>query len=290
MNIATEIQDAINYIEEHLTDEIDSNQIAREACLSNFYFQRIFKALFGYSIGEYIRFRRLTLAGNELAESDVKVIDVALKYGYETPESFSRAFKDFHGIAPSQVKGDYKKLKTFSRLSVIITLRGGSMDNYKIVKKEAFKVLEKVEKHTVDDEINKNTIPEFWERSWQDGTVRTLMGYMDKSNNLLGICYNSDYSDSKNFDYSIGCICKEDTQAPEGFRLNTIPARTWVVFECVGAMPTAMQEAWHTISAEIIPSSSYKPTEEFDIEVYSAGNMNSPDYKSEVWIPIKSGK
>lgn len=226
MNIATEIQDAINYIEEHLTDEIDSNQIAREACLSNFYFQRIFKVLFGYSIGEYIRFRRLTLAGNELAESDAKVVDVALKYGYETPESFSRAFKDFHGIAPSQVKGDYKKLKTFSRLSVIITLRGGSMDNYKIVKKEAFKVLEKVEKHTVDDEINK----------------------------------------------------------------NTIPARTWVVFECVGAMPTAMQEAWHTISAEIIPSSSYKPTEEFDIEVYSAGDMNSPDYKSEVWIPIKSGK
>lgn len=286
MEVATGIQDAIDYIESHLTDDIDTNQIAKRACLSNFYFQRIFKALFGYSIGEYIRFRRLTLAGNELAESDVKVIDIALKYGYETPESFSRAFKEFHGIAPSQAKSQGQMLKTFSRLCVIITLRGGAMDNYKIMEKDAFYVLEKVEKHTVDDEINKNTIPEFWERSWQDGTIKTLIAHMNNSNKLLGICYNSGYSDSKSFDYSIGCMCGDNIKAPDGYRVNLIPARKWIVFECVGAMPESMQNAWHKVCSEIIPSSSYEPTYEFDIEVYSEGNMNSDNYKSEIWIPI----
>lgn len=286
MEAATSIQNAIDYIENHLMDDIDTNEIARKACLSNFYFQRIFKALFGYSIGEYIRFRRLTLAGNELAESEVKVIDIALKYGYETPESFSRAFKEFHGIAPSQAKSDGQKLKTFSRLSVIITLRGGTMNNYKIVKKNAFFVLEKVEKQTVDDEINKHTIPQFWDRSWKDGTIRTLMEHMSENNNLLGICYNNDYTDSKTFDYSIGCICGDNVQVPDGYRVNLIPARKWIVFDCTGPMPESMQNAWHTICSEIIPSLSYEPTNELDIEVYSAGNMTSDDYKSEIWIPI----
>lgn len=286
MDAAASIQGAIDYIESHLTDDIDTNEIAKRACLSSFYFQRIFKALFGYSIGEYIRFRRLTLAGNELFETDVKVIDVALKYGYETPESFSRAFKEFHGVAPSQAKSCGQKLKTFSRLSVIITLRGGAMDNYKVIKKDAFCVLEKVEKQSIDDEINKNTIPNFWDRSWQDGTISTLMNYMNENDRLLGICYNSDYTDSKTFDYSIGCICADNVTAPDGYRVNLIPARKWIVFDCTGPMPESMQNAWHTICSEIIPSSSYEPTNELDIEVYSAGNMTSQDYKSEIWIPI----
>lgn len=286
MNIATTMQNAIDYIEEHLTGDVDNNELAKRACMSSFYFQRIFKALFGYTVGEYIRFRRLTLAGSELAENDVKVIDVAMKYGYETPESFSRAFKEFHGISPSKVNS-CSKLKMFSRFSVIITLRGGSMDNYRIVKKDEFYVLGKIEKQTVDDEINKNTIPAFWERCWQDSTVETLIKNMADEKDLLGICYNDDYSDSKSFDYMIGCICDKNCNVPDGYVMNKIPKRTWIVFDCVGAMPEAMQNAWHKICAEIIPSSDYEPTYEFDLEVYSAGNMNSSEYKSEIWIPIK---
>ena len=286
MNIATTMQNALDYIEEHLIDDIDNNELARKACMSEFYFQRIFKALFGYTVGEYIRFRRLTLAGSELAEHNVKVIDAAMKYGYKTPESFSRAFKEFHGILPSKVDS-CSKLKIFSRFSVIITLRGGSMDNYRIIKKDEFYVLGKVEKQTVDDEINKNTIPEFWERCWQDSTVKTLIDNMKGENNLFGICYNSDYSASKSFDYMIGCMCDSNCEIPNGYTLNKIPARTWIVFDCIGAMPEAIQEAWHKLCAEVIPSSNYEPTYEFDMEVYSAGNMNSPQYKSEIWIPIK---
>lgn len=133
----TGIQNAINYIENHLTDEINMALVAKEAACSEFYFQRIFSILCGVTLGDYIRNRRLTLAGNELCASETKVIDVALKYGYESPESFTRAFTRFHGITPSEAKKDGSKLKSFSRLAVKITLSGGNIMDYKIVEKEA---------------------------------------------------------------------------------------------------------------------------------------------------------
>ena len=129
------IQQAIDYIEEHITEEIDYEEAAKRAYSSSFHFQRVFGIMCGFTLGEYIRRRRLTLAGNELLTKDIKVIDVALKYGYETPESFSRAFQKFHGIAPSQVKKGCS-LKSFSRLSVKIDLVGGTEMNYKIEKKD----------------------------------------------------------------------------------------------------------------------------------------------------------
>lgn len=293
MDIASGIQNAINYIEDNLTDEIDYNMIAQKACMSNFYFQRIFCVLCGYSVGAYIRYRRLTLAGSELLQSKSKVIDVAMKYGYETPESFTRAFVKFHGVTPSYAKENGDNLKYFSPLSVTITLRGGFMekfnkDNYKIVKKDAFTVLEKVEQHMVDNDKNKNTIPEFWTRSWQDGTVKTLLSHMSGSKDLFGICYNNHLQCSGElFDYAIGCSCESDVEVPEGYRLNTIPARTWAVFECVGPMPQAMQQAWHTIVSEFVPLSEFDLTYEFNIEAYSAGNMTGEDYRSEIWVPIR---
>lgn len=293
MDVATGMQNAINYIEDHLTEEIDYNCIAQKSCMSSFYFQRIFCAMCGYTVGDYIRYRRLTLAGSELVQSKAKVIDVALKYGYETPESFTRAFVKFHGVTPSYAKENGDRLKCFYPLSVTITLRGGFMekfkkDNYRIEKKDAFTVLEKVEQHMIDNEANKNTIPEFWVRSWQDGTVKTLLSNLSGSKDLFGICYNnkSIYS-GELFDYAIGCSCAPDVKVPDGYRINTIPARTWLVFECVGPMPQAMQQAWHTIASEFVPSSEYELTYEFNIEAYSAGNMTSENYKSEIWVPVR---
>lgn len=127
MDIVSGMQSAIDYIENHLTDDIDYNHLAQKACMSNLYFQRMFSALCGYTVGDYIRFRRLTLAGSELLNTDAKVIDAALKYGYNSPESFSRAFAKFHGVPPSAAKSNGSNLKTFSRLYVNIILRGGTM-------------------------------------------------------------------------------------------------------------------------------------------------------------------
>lgn len=128
------IQKAIDYIEQHITEEIDYEEVAKRAYLSSFHFQRIFGIMCGFTLGEYIRRRRLTLAGNDLLSKKMKVIDIAFKYGYETPESFSRAFQKFHGILPSQVQNG-SSLKSFSRLSVRLDLIGGTEMNYKIQEK-----------------------------------------------------------------------------------------------------------------------------------------------------------
>jgi AraC family transcriptional regulator len=117
MDWITGLQRAIDYMENHMTDELDYAEIARQAYSSSFHFQRVFGILCGYTLGEYIRNRRLTLAGCELASSNNKVLDAALKYGYDSPESFGRAFARFHGISPSQAKADGANLKSFSRLS-----------------------------------------------------------------------------------------------------------------------------------------------------------------------------
>ena len=282
----TGIQNAIDYIEEHLTEEINYDKVADEAACSNFYFQRIFGVLCDISLGEYIRNRRLTLAGTELNASDRKVIDIALKYGYESPESFTRAFSKFHGITPSEAKKNGSKLKSFSRLSVKITLSGGSMMDYKIVEKEAFEIIEKVEAHSIENDVNAKSIPDFWTKSHNDGTVKTLLENTTDRTFIFGVCYGNNSDCTKTFDYSIAAVYNQKTAVPKGFRKNIIPARTWAIFECKGAMPKAMQDMWHKITSEFFPTSGYQPTYEMDIEAYTEGDMGGSDYRSEIWIPV----
>lgn len=276
------MQNAINYIEDHLTEEIDFDKAAAEAACSSFYFQRIFGILCDIPLSEYIRNRRLSLAGNELNASDAKVIDIALKYGYESPESFTRAFSKFHGITPSEAKKNGSKLKSYSRLSVKITLSGGSVMDYKIVEKEAFEIIEKAERHSIENDTNAKSIPDFWTRSHNDGTVKTLFENTTDGSLIFGVCYGNNSENAKTFEYSIGAVCSKQTADPKGFRKNTIPARTWAIFECKGAMPNAMQDMWHKITSEFFPTSGYQPTYEMDIEAYTEGNMDDENYRSEI--------
>lgn len=281
------VQRAINYMEDHIKEDLDYEKIAAEANCSSYYFQKIFHILCDMSVGEYIRNRRLSLAGTELIHSDKKIIDLALEYGYENPESFTRAFLKFHGIAPSEARKKKCGLRLFSRLSVQIIMKGGNlMDNYNIVEKDAFQVLERVELHSISREENNNTIPDFWERAHQDGTVGTLLELTEDKSYIYGICYGNTAKDNQTFEYGIAAIYN-GTQIPEGFRVKEIPARTWLVFDCVGPMPQAIQEMFHHIVTEFFPGSEYQPTYEFDIEAYSAGAMNGADYQSQIWIPVE---
>lgn len=280
------IQRALDYIESHLTDELDYGDIARQAACSPFYFQRIFGILCNMSLGEYIRARRLTLAGRELAATDARVLDVALKYGYESPESFSRAFQRFHGVTPSEARNG-SRLRSFAPFTVRITLKGGHIMDYKIVDKPGFTILEKVERHSIADNKNENTIPEFWTRARADGTMKTLLSLASDDTYVFGVCYGNQPTDEKTFDYSIAVIADPACPAPEGFRLSQIPARTWAVFACRGPMPGAIQQLWHRIITEFFPAAPYEPTYELDIEAYPDGDMDSPDYPSEIWVPVK---
>lgn len=287
MDSITGIQNAIDYIEEHITEELDYGEIAKRAACSNFYFQRLFGILCGYSLGEYIRNRRLSIAGSELSVRNIKVIDAAMKYGYDSPESFTRAFVKFHGITPSQAKKDGSRLKNFSRISVQIVLKGGSVMDCKIVKKKAFKVIGKVEKHSINNGENKNTIPEFWERSHRDGTVKKLLELASDREFIFGICCNHTLNDTQDFDYAIAAKCDDKLAASDGYSVIEIPERTWAVFECTGPMPQAVQQLWHRISTEYFLTSKYKPTYEMDIEAYPAGNMTSGDYRTEIWVTVE---
>lgn len=140
MDWITGIQNAINYIEDHITEELDYGRIASESFSSPFHFQRVFSILCGYTLGEYIRNRRLTLAGAELVNTRGKIIDVAYKYCYDSPESFAKAFQKFHGITPSQARSNGAVLKSFSRLSIKVSLEGGNFMNYKIEEKKQMKL------------------------------------------------------------------------------------------------------------------------------------------------------
>ncbi len=280
-------QHSIDYIEENLTEPADISKIAAQMNLSPFYYQKIFSIVCGITPGEYIRLRRLSLAGIELLSSDEKIIDIALKYGYDTPEGFTRAFTKFHCVSPSAVRKG-APIKSFERLSVAITMKGGSVMDYKIIKKPAFKVMEKRTVQTVAENKNLSSIPKLWEECHADGTVKKLVELTPDNTFIYGICYNNPHEEASTFEYSIAALADDKTKVPEGFTLHEIPARTWAVFECKGAMPDAMQELWHKICTEFFPSSDYEPTYEMDIEAYPSGEMNSADYRSEVWVPIKA--
>lgn len=268
---------AIDFMEEHLLTDLCCEDVAEHIYSSSFHFQRVFSLLTGTTVGEYIRNRRLSLAGQELIMSNTKVIDVALKYGYDTPESFAKAFSRFHGITPNQAKKEGSNLKSFNRLIIKIELEGGNIMDYKIVKREQYTVLVKTKCFTSENCTKE--IPKFWSKYFADGLHETVCG-------MLGICEQQKVG-AKEFRYGIGCECSNNAEVPEGFEKLTIPAYTWAVFKCIGPMPHAIQNAWKRIYSEWLPQSEYELIPDYDIELYTDGDTQGEDYISEIWIPVK---
>lgn len=289
MNWAEGIQNAINYIEDNLTEELNFSAIAEKAACSPYYFQKIFIVLCDMTLGEYIRNRRLALAGSELISSDIKVIDLALKYGYSTPESFTRAFTLFHGVNPTEARRCSSKLRSFSRLTVELSLKGGKNMNYRIIEKTEFTVIEKADVHKLNDnDVVSDTVPQVWAKANTDGTIERLVSLASEREFIFGICYGNGKAEfgEDSFEYSIAAVCTDDTTAPEGYRISRIPARTWLAVECKGTCSETVQEQWREMCASFFPSSGYTPTYEMDIEAYPAGDPSAPDYKFEIWVPV----
>ena len=289
MDWITGLQRAIDYIEDNLTEDLDYEQIAARAYVSSFHFQRIFSILCNYSLGEYIRNRRLTLAGAELNQSSAKVIDVALKYGYESPDSFAKAFTRFHGVTPSAAREQGASLKSFGRLSIKISLEGGSIMDYKMETKQKFKVIGKSELFAASEEFSREDLPEFWSRCHQDGTVKMLYELSQNTPNsgmVFGICCEASPANTNQFPYLIAAAY-EGGDIPKGFTVKEIPEYTWAIFKCVGAMPKAIQDLWHRIYTEFFPASEYRPANGIDLEAYYEGNMADKNYVSEIWIPVE---
>ena len=279
------IQKAIDYIEENLTETISLERVAQEAYSSSFHFQRIFSIICGFTLGDYIRFRRLSLAGRELAEQNSKVIDVALKYGYDTPESFTRAFTRFHGVSPRDVKNG-ALLKSFRRLSVKLTLDGGTTMNYRIEKTEAFNVLMRKKIYPKNFELTGCEIPKFWGMCHADGTIPKLVKQIPDGD-VFGLMGLSLYSrETENFTYGIGVSTETAETDNADLCVETIPAHTYVVFTCKGKMPEAFKNLYNYVVTEFFPTSEYQPCG-VEIEAYPSDNVQDPNYTCELWIAVE---
>lgn len=293
MNWIQGIQSAIDYVEANLTGEIDYDEAAKRAYSSPFHFQRVFGILCGFSLGDYIRMRRLSLAGEELSKGGAKIIDIALKYGYDTPESFSRAFTRFHGIAPSEAKRG-GRVKIFTPLSVKLSLSGGSKMDYRIEKREAFQVVCK--RKSVGKPQAANATPDItamWQELGKDGTMARLIACMPEKpvmKGLLGICFSAELN-AKQFPYGIG-VEYDGRKVDDDLEIVTIPAHTYAVFTSKGKMPDAFIETYQRIVTEFFPQSTqYEYAESVEFEVYSSNDVSDPNYKCEIWIAVnEAGK
>jgi len=292
MDWITSIQRAIDYVEEHIEEKIDFEKVAKEAYSSSFQFQRIFSALCGISLGEYIRNRRLSISAEVLANSkaEEKVIDVAYRFCYESPESFTRAFTRFHGITPNEAKRG-GKVKSFSRLSVKLILTGGSSMDYRIEKMDAFKVICKRTNVTKPTGIENDALSEikgFWAECGKNGTTEKLISYFPnkKLKGLIGICFSNEINDGK-FPYGIGVEYDGQKEISEDLEIVEIPSRTFVVFTCHGKMPDAFNETYKKIVSEFFPQSTkYEYAWGTELEVYPSADISNPDYECEIWIAV----
>ncbi len=248
------IQRAIDYVEANITDEIDFEETAKKAYSSPFHFQRVFSILCGLPLGDYIRMRRLSLAGEELSKGNAKIIDIAMKYGYDTPESFSRAFTRFHGITPSEAK-HCGNVKVFTPLSVKLTLSGGNKMDYRIEKRDAFQVVCKRKRVAKPQAANATQdITAMWQEYGADGTMDKLVACMPENpvmKGLLGICFSSEL-DAKQFPYGIG-VEYDGRKIDSGLEVVTIPASTYAVFTSKGKVPDAFIDTYHRIVTEFFP-------------------------------------
>ena len=277
------IGNSIQYMEDHITENITVEDIAKGVGISSFYFQKGFAMICGYSVSEYIRNRRMALAGNDLLVTDEKIIDIALKYGYDSPDSFTKAFTRFHGVTPTSVRRGAVLLKSFAPLKIKISLEGGYLMDYKIVKKEAFTVVANAK--TFPYEGAKEIIPQFWQEHFQGGKGAVVCGE-------YGINIDLEMG-QENFEYLIADPYDPQKEVLEGFVTRTIPAFDWAVFPCKGPMPTALQDVNTKIYTEWLPAlKEYEFAAGYCVEYYDdptkyEKGTQDENYYCEIWIPVK---
>lgn len=275
MDWISQLNDAMSYVEENLTEEITLEGAARRAACSAYHFQRMFPCMTGISFSEYIRRRRMTAAAMELAEG-AKVMDTAVRYGYDSPTAFNRAFQSVHGLPPSAARVRGAALRSFSRITFTLSIKGEEAMEYRIEEREAFRVVGFSMKGPMSLENCFERVPEFWGQT--AGEIPRLAALMDGSGpmGILGVsaCDGGSFSG-----YYIAAATR--APAPADMAEYSVPAGTWAVFPCRGPMPQAMQDLQRRIVSEWLSSSGYEYAEAPDIEVYSADNLHN-----EVWLPI----
>lgn len=291
--MATEfLQQAINFMEEHILEDIGYVDAAKAVGMSGYSFHRVFSFTVGMTANEYIRSRRLSLAGQELRDGGISVLDAALKYGYESPESFTKAFAKFHGSTPRQAKGAGATLRLFEPLMIKITIGGGSMLEYRIEHKESMRFV--VVKRAFDNETlmdaQGHSIPEFWDECREKGMIEPARElHPEGKRDLYGLCGPVKKSETE-FYYGIGVRDSgrigELTKAGE-YDIWETESADYAVFKCKGPDGGCIGEAWDRFFKEFCPQTGYTQTGQPDFELYY--EQGEPGVFCELWVPVRKG-
>ncbi|MEO3944280.1 GyrI-like domain-containing protein [Gorillibacterium sp. CAU 1737] len=274
--------DSLVYLEENLVKEIDYEGAAAIACCSVYHYQRMFTCLAGVPLSEYLRRRRMTLAAFDLVTGEEKIVDLALKYGYESPTAFNRAFKSVHGVAPSLARSEGISLTSYPPLRFTLTVKGVADMQYRMEKKEAFRIVGIKKRMNLQVEENLVQIPQLWQEAGQNGSIPAIASLINQP--PFGLLGASIPVGKTELDYYLAAPTNQPV--PEGMSETLIPSATWAVFECIGPLPHAMQELQKRIITEWLPSSGFEYADAPDLELYAPGDSSAPDYRTEVWLPV----
>ncbi len=291
MDSIKKMNEALSYVEENLDNEIDFKEVSRIALCSEYHFSRMFSFLAGMSLSEYIRKRRLTLAAFELSSTDIKVVDVAVKYGYNSPDSFARAFFNMHGLTPSEARLNGKSLKAYPKMTFQLSIRGGIEMNYRIVERKPFKIAGIMKRVNIVFEGENPEITGMYKSLNEE-----LINRMKSLSNVepYGIINAStNFSEGRmeekgKLDHYIGVAT--DKNETDGLAVLEVSSNTWAVFEAIGPFPETLQNVWGRIYSEWFPSSNYELAEGPEILWNESKDTSKADYKSEIWIPVSMKK
>ena len=294
MEWLTSIRGAVAYMEDHLREDVSLDDVARAVHLSPFFLQRGFSLMTGYGVGEYLRNRRLYEAALDLQGTGEKVIDIAFRYGYETPESFTKAFARFHGATPTQVR-EGAALRPFLPLTIHISIQGGSKMEPKITPMFPFKLIGFQKEFTYEEAYSE--IPKFWDETCERYASRVYAGnppanpyeqaLVDNCIGEYGVCI--DDLGGGRFRYLIAGKYTGGP-VPEGMVLYEFPRGEWAVFDCVGPNPQTLQSVNTRIFREWLPGNpTYELSGNATVEWYDCihGEKNDPDYHSAIWVPVQ---
>lgn len=281
-----QLNQALRYIEDNLTGEIDYKKASQIACCSEYHFRRMFSSLSGLSLSEYIRRRRLAQAALEFCSSNIKVIDLALKYGYDSPDAFTRAFQTLHGATPSEVKRTGAPLKAIPPMSFQLTLKGANEMDYRIIEKESFNITGIMKKVSLQYNGVNPEIAAMWDSlTWDDIIdLKKLCDVEPMGLLSASINFSEGRTEGSRLEQYIGVATSRPHH--EKWQVLTVPASTWAIFTSIGKFPDTLQNIWGRIYAEWFPMSGYEINRGPEILWNESKDTSLPDYHSEIWIPV----
>lgn len=288
------IQQAIRYMEAHLLEELNYETVAKQVHISGYEFHRAFSFLTGMTANAYIRSRRLSLAAKEIVDTDKKITDLALKYGYDTPESFTKAFTRFHGVAPKFSREGAAKLRLFNPLSIKLTVEGGNSMDYRMAqtKHQTFLAVVKSFRNEIINEEANHDVADFWEECDRQDRLRPLLELRPAGQrDLYGLCSPAKEG-ADTFEYGIGILIDGDTMPFDlaqmeaaGYRIWDVEPGTYAVFDCMGTDGSCISQTWSQFYREFLPQMGYTASEATDYELYFEAEQ--PGLFCQLWIPVQ---